>query len=218
MRTVRIYADETGNFDFSRTEGASRYFGVGTLEIDDAAMKALHDDLVALRYELSGNSHDGRRFHATSDKQAVRDRVFEVLLGHEFRFDATMLEKSKAQPHLRATDASFFQYAWYYHFKHHAPRLRRCDLGVYVSDLKIKNLRSSFHSAVTSVVSQCLPAQRCHVNFWSSDSDPCLQAADYCLWAISRHYERGDDRSLRLIAPKLGSHFDLFAVGKTEYY
>jgi hypothetical protein len=26
-------------------------------------------------------------------------------------------------------------------------------------------------------------------------SDPCLQVADYCTWAIQRKWERGDERS-----------------------
>ena len=61
MAGVRLFADETGNFDFSRKQGASRYFGVGTLEIASSKMSTLQSDLIALRYQLHGaGMHDGR--------------------------------------------------------------------------------------------------------------------------------------------------------------
>ena len=32
----------------------------------------------------------------------------------------------------------------------------------------------------------------------------CLQVADYCLWALQRFYERGEDRFLNAIESKIG--------------
>jgi hypothetical protein len=37
----------------------------------------------------------------------------------------------------------------------------------------------------------------------------CLQIADYCLWALQRFYERGEDRFLNLIAAKVGLIHDV---------
>jgi hypothetical protein len=37
----------------------------------------------------------------------------------------------------------------------------------------------------------------------------CLQIADYCLWALQRFYERGEDRFLNLIASKIGLIHDV---------
>lgn len=54
--------------------------------------------------------------------------------------------------------------------------------------------------------------------FWPAASDPCLQVADYCSWALQRKWEVADLRSYNLIAPKVQSEFDLFAAGKTTYY
>ena len=34
--------------------------------------------------------------------------------------------------------------------------------------------------------------------------EPALQAADYFLWALQRHYERGESRFVQLIWPKIG--------------
>jgi hypothetical protein len=216
---VRLFADETGNFDFSRRPGASRYFGVGTLQVESSGMAALQSDLTALRFKLQGDGqHDGRCFHATEDKQAVRNEVFAVLADHDFRFDATMLEKSKSMPHLRADEPTFFKYAWFCHFRFQAARLRRDELAVFTADLNTRKQRSSFQAAVTDVVKQCIPGQSHHVAFWKSETEPCLQASDYCLWAVSRKYERGDMRSYELIRSKVSSDFDLFRSGSTHHY
>jgi hypothetical protein len=56
------------------------------------------------------------------------------------------------------------------------------------------------------------------VAFWPADSDPCLQVADYCTWAIQRKWERDDDRSHLLIAPKLRSEYDVWKSGEVHYY
>lgn len=53
---------------------------------------------------------------------------------------------------------------------------------------------------------------------WSAASEPCLQIADYCCWAIQRQWERGDDRSYVLIQDKIRSEFDIFRWGATKYY
>jgi hypothetical protein len=219
MEKVRLFSDETGNFDFSRRPGASRFFGVGTLEVTDQVMKGLQSDLADLRMNLlSKGLHLNHTFHASTDKQRVRDQVFEVLAQHDFKFDATMLEKAKAQPQLRKTDARFYQYAWFYHLKNRAPSLRTKSVTVITADLGTKNQRRKFKSAVENVVTQCMPTSTIPVAFWPSTSELCLQAADYCLWAISRQFERSDGRALAQIEKNLRSQYDLFSSGKTLYY
>ena len=91
-----IYIDEAGNFDFSAKAGASRYFILTSVVIDDHKIAA---DLLELRRELAWDGVELRQgFHATEDKQEVRDRVFAVLNLYPFRVDATVLQKNKAEP------------------------------------------------------------------------------------------------------------------------
>lgn len=60
-----------------------------------------------LRDELAWRSHGlDSSFHATTDQQYVRDRVFEVLSHLNFRFDVTLLEKRK-DCHLITTSRFF---------------------------------------------------------------------------------------------------------------
>ena len=74
--------------------------------------------LLRLRRTLNWYDYElGDYFHATSDKQVVRDLVFEAIGKHNFQVQATIMEKSKAQPQVRHTKPSFYHYGWFYHFK-----------------------------------------------------------------------------------------------------
>lgn len=217
-RRVCVFADESGNFDFSRSAGASRYFILVTVSAPDFSVgQALLD----LRRDLAwrGVGLD-TEFHATTDTQQVRDEVFRALAPHQFRVDATILQKTKAQPSIRGTDERFYQMAWYLHMKHLAPRIANPsdELFIVGASVGTRKRRGAFHRAVADVISQVSPTTQFRVAAWNAASDPCLQVVDYCAWAIQRKWERGDARSHALIAEKIGSEFDAFRTGMVEYY
>jgi hypothetical protein len=54
-------------------------------------------DLLDLRRELAWASVVLPSFHAASDKQRVRDRVFDLIARAKLRVDATILDKMKTQ-------------------------------------------------------------------------------------------------------------------------
>jgi hypothetical protein len=213
-----VFADECGNFDFSRKPGASKYFILTTVCIPDCSAG---DALLCLRRELAweGIGLDSD-FHATDNRQAVRDRVFALLTKHDLRVDTTILEKVKAHPSVRTTHERFYQLAWYLHMKHVAPRIIRMPdtLLVVTASLGTKKRLARFHAAVQDVIQQVSPASTRRVASWSAVSDPCLQIADYCAWAIQRKWESGDERSYRLIADKIATEFAPFRVGPRRYY
>lgn len=159
-------------------------------------------------------------FHATTDEQAIRDEVFKVLQGYDFRIDATIVEKAKAKPSIRPTEERFYQMAWYLHMKYVAPKVVRAEdeLLVIGASVGTKKRRAAFHGAVSDVIQQVSPTTTFQVAFWGAASDPCLQAADYCAWALQRKWEGGDDRSYRIISPKIRSEFEVFRWGTTRYY
>lgn len=222
-----LYADESGNMDFKchhTYPGATRYFALGTLAIDgEDNLAGLRTDLVQLRYDLAKSqpSKFTGSFHATQDAQSVRDAVYEVLDGHKFKVDVTLLEKSKAMPHIRSTPPTFFKYAWFYHFKNLSGRyfLPDDDLLVVSAQLGTKKLAQAFRSSVEEVVEQC-GAQTINKQIvtWDMKADVVLQAADYVLWAVMREVERGDKRSRFLIEDKVRSVYDLWSRGGKHYY
>ncbi len=94
-----MFADEAGNFDFSRKKGASRYFILTTVTMDDCRTG---DALAHLRRSLTWEGINlPQPFHATDDTPAVRDAVFDLLMRSPIRIDATVLEKRKAESHLQ---------------------------------------------------------------------------------------------------------------------
>ncbi len=212
-----MFGDEGGDLTFARQRGASRYFIIGTASMTDCKVG---ERVLDLRRELAWQGTQLEMFHACNDKQRVRDRVFNLIAGSSVRVDATILDKTKAQPHLRANPLYFYKEAWFLHFKYVAPRVCGSldDLFVVASSLQIQKKRQAVKHAVADVVRQVSPTAVFHTAFFSSVSDPCLQVADYVTWAIQRKWEQGDPRSYDLIRSQVSSTFEPFKIGRTVYY
>lgn len=110
--------------------------------------------------------------------------------------------------------------AWYQHFKYIAPKIakQRDRFFVAASSLGTKSQRGAFHAAVIEVVHQVTQSTQHCVVAWPTSSDPCLQVADYCTWAIQRKWERQDLRPYELISPKICSEYDVWQLGQARYY
>jgi len=217
MSDIYVFADEAGNFDFSRGSGATRYFILTTVTIPDCS---IGDQFLALRRELVWRGYElPEAFHAANDAQLVRDEVFALIQKLDCRIDATIFEKPKALPHLRS-EHGLYKMAWYLHFKHVAPRIAtKADrMMVTAASLGTKKKMDQFSEALKDVVQQVSTANRFKTAFWHAASEPCLQVADYCCWAIQRKWERGDDRSLKLIAEQVRTQKDIWRIGKNVYY
>lgn len=220
MARVYVFGDEAGNFDFARKQGASLWFIIGTLTVGSTTHL---DELTTLHRELAwqGASLDSA-FHATEDKPVVRDQVFSLLQRVDFRFDATILEKPKTLPRIAADPERFYKQAWFLHFKYVAPRIlsRDDELLVVAATLGTKKRKKAFLAAVDDVVWQSAWQRTLNyqVASWPAESDPCLQAADYCTWAVQRKYERNDDRSYQLIQNKIATEFRPFDMGTQVFY
>lgn len=218
MAVQFVFADEAGCFKFEAGEHASRYFILCTLRMEECGVGA---ELLDLRRHLMAKKQiDGEGFHCTTDKQAIRDEVFGVLKRHNFRVDSTLLEKRKALPRIRPDEPTFYKYAWYYHAKDLLPRRFKADDNVLISAAALDTAKgkAAFKSAFNEVIQQTGKHLEHSTVFHLAKTDPCLQAADYCAWAIQRKYERGDARSYDLIGDKISSEFDLWRFGKTLHY
>ena len=220
MPRLFMFADEAGDFNFSRAPSASKYFIVCTLSCGSCT--DLGADLLALRRQLIWDKAEvGEFFHATQDKQVVRDEVFKVLQKHDFTVQATIMEKSKALPRIRPTNHRFYRYGWYYHFKHAAPKItdKITELQITTASVGTNKGQAVFSTAVNDVVQQVLRAGRTHrTNFCRSIADPCLQAADYCTWAIQKKWEKGDTRSYDLISARINHEADMWSHGIMHHY
>ena len=219
MARIHVFADEAGNFDFNTRPGASRYFILTTVTTHDCSPG---DRLLALRRDLAWRNVEQatQDFHATEEKQAVRDEVFAELASCDFRIDASIWEKAKVDPGLAASWERFYKTVWFYHFRYIAPRIAGAgnELMVLASSIGTRKKASLLHSAVDDVVAQSARRRDYRTEFWACASDPCLWVADYASWAIQRKWESGNDRSHVLIASKIGSEFEFTRRSQIRYY
>lgn len=219
MRRVHYFVDEAGNFHFTRKNGASKYFILTSVMMEDCYGA---DSLIALRRELewSGVEFSDGTFHATSDKQRVRDEVFQRIAVMDIRVDATIFEKSKTVPS-RQSMLPLYKLAWFNHAKHNMSKAIKSgdELHVIAASLGDRAQTKTAVSGIRDVVEQCGRDQlNTQVRSVPASVDPGLQVADYCCWAIQRKWEGEDDRSWQLIKDKIGSEYDFFRWGTTHYY
>jgi hypothetical protein len=215
LSRIYLFVDEAGNLDFS--PNGSRYFILTSVAIDDCA---IGHEILRLRRELAWAGHDIHdAFHATEDLQAIRDEVFKLISQHGLRIDATIFEKAKVRPELHE-GAKFYEFAWYMHMKYVAPLVvsGKDELFVTGASLTTKKKQALLTTAIRGVVERSLKQGEVRTACWPAGTDPCLQVADYCCWAIQRKWEGSDDRSHILIEDKIKSEFDIFRFGSNKYY
>jgi hypothetical protein len=218
MSRLHIFADESGDFTFSNGPNISRYFIVCTVSMESCDVS---HDLLKLRRALAWENGELRdHFHASAEKQTIRDAVFGTILQHDFTIQATIMEKCKAQPQTRTSDTRFYQYGWYYHFFHGMQTIARAypEIHVTAASIGIKKERQTFKKAISAVMRQTIQGKTWSADVFPAGTDPCLQVADYCSWAIQKKWERGDDRSYELIKDRITYEFDLWAHGTQKFY
>jgi hypothetical protein len=213
---MHLFADESGNFDFSRNRGASRYFILTSVTLRDCA--TVNTRFHELRHQMAWEGHDHPGpFHAAIDPGPVRNRVFGLIEAQDLRVDAVVIEKAKAMPHTRTSEERFYQHAWFYLMRYVAPRLSCSELLVVTASLGTKKRRLAFYEIVQGVMRQ-VGRTTYKTACWEATSDSCLQVADYCGWAIQRKWESSDPTPYSRIAGKVKSEYDLFAAGTRLYY
>ena len=214
--SVYLFFDESGNLDFS--PNGTKYYLFGTLATRDPV--ALTHPLSELRYLLLDDGLELEYFHATEDRQVVRNRVFEVIktVGG-FEFDSVIIEKRKAHPTLHDEVRFYPQFANYL-LRHVFSRFNDpSERIIIVTDtLPIKRKREAVEKAFKTFIKQNLAERPFSILHHRASGHPCLQAADYCMWAIYKKWTTGDLRSYETIRPFVKSEFDIFKNGQEFFY
>jgi Protein of unknown function (DUF3800) len=218
MPDTFIFADEAGCFTFNRHPNVSKYFILCTVNMKNCGVGV---DLLELRRTLAWEGAElNDYFHATVDKQIIRDRVFDGIAKHEFSVQATILEKSKAQSQVRVDKSRFYKTGYYFHFKFGISPMvdMNSETLITTASLGVKKERISFQNAVDDVMRQTQRVGKWRSDFMPSQADPCLQVADYCAWAMQRKWERNDSRSYDLIKDRVTYERDLWSNGTVHFY
>lgn len=205
MGRLYLFADETGNFDLRVRHGATRWFGVGTMLMNESEATILRTVLHKVRIRFAWDAVDVEAgLHASRDSWPVRTAVLGAIATAGGRIDATLIDK-QASHGAWASDIALYGAAWHEHLCRLAPILRESEdeLMVVASQLGTHSRRAAFREAVEDAVDES--GTSATVAFWPNASDPCLWAADYGVWAVGRRWERGDEGPYGAIAHRIGS-------------
>ena len=171
-----LYIDEAGNFDFGHT-GTRHFVLTGVLMRRPFTHLA---GLLDVKYDVLEEGLDLEYFHASEDRQAVRDRVFRCLAAHGNGTRMLCVVACKAE----------------------LDRGLRTPERLYATAFD-RLVREALHALAPMaggqiiVVTDSLPVRSGGA---AVCADVNLQVADYCAWAAYRRWEREDDRSYRIIA------------------
>ena len=214
-----VFLDEGGNFGFSPT--GTRYFMLTALTT--ARPFGWDADLLSLKYDELERGLELEYFHAASDRQATRNRVFDVIERHltHSRIDSIIVEKRKTIPDWQSPSRLYPEMLGYLlrfivereAISHYA------GLVVMTDVIPVNKQREAVRKGVLEALAQHLPSGVPYrVLHHDSKSCPGLQVADYCNWAIYRKWDQADERSYARIRQAIRSEFDIFRQGRRYFY
>lgn len=206
MASLYIYLDESGNLDFS--EGGTNYFLLSAVTTIQPLVSS--NALQNLKYALLESGVDVEFFHASPDKQFVRDKVFSVINTlRDININHIYVDKRTVPPN------------------HHRPEIFYSLLGrALVSRIfqhspnpSLNQIIVIFDKALThkqerSFLSKVKPALKAtgisyNIYFHRTIADFNAQIADYSAWAKYVSLERNELRPLASLGSILIESFDL---------
>lgn len=135
-----------------------------------------------------------------------------------FEFDAVLIEKSKTPAALHDPPQFYPRFARdllsgvFQRFQSHEPIILVTDR------LPIKRKREAVEKALRLFLRNDLGSRPFTIVHHSAAAHLCLQAADYCMWAIYRKWSLGDDRSYNLIRSFVKSEVDILRGSNEHFY
>ncbi len=202
------------------TEGCSRFFILGLLDVPDpAALQHTSDDLRARLMsdpyfnDVPSMQAERRKtavaFHAKNDLPEIRREVFELLRDTEgLRFFAVVADKWRVLDYVRQRNESNSDYRYnpnelydYLIPRLFKERLHQSSKYHITFSKRGKSDRTAALRKALQIARDRFAAQRnviSNASLQVSEARPknhaSLQAVDYFIWALQRLYERGEER------------------------
>jgi len=215
-----VFVDESGNNDFSPS--GTDHWVLTSLITSDPAPGVL--DLYDLKRILIDSGTDIEYFHASEDRQAVRDEVFEII-GRltNIRADSLVVEKRKTHPALRPFGRFYPQmmsYLLQYTFDPKGVDIQAFDRVVLFLDRarSTRNQQRALIASVKQYLAHHLGGIPYHIVMHSSASHPYLQIVDYLSWAVYVKWERGERRPYDEVRHLFRSEIPIFEHGADDWY
>lgn len=207
---------------------APKYFILGMVrcQTDEVVVRSLEDLRAALQKNpLYSSIHSlkpeakktARVFHAKDDHPEIRSKVFELITSMDFKFFAVIKDMRKVLEYVQARNRREANYRYHPNelydltvrmlFKH---RFHQDDHHRVVFARRGHSDRTEALTWQLEHTKQQLMAQRQVASSTTLEivpaypwEQPCVQLADYCVWALQRCYEKHEPRFLNAIWPKI---------------
>jgi hypothetical protein len=215
--------------------GARQFFMLGMVRCtddNDAArqLEALRQSLLSspLYSGIPSMAPEAKKtarfFHAKDDHNEIRAKVFELLLQIDFKFFAVIKEMRQVHEYVKKRNQMDVPY------KYHPNELYDLTTRMLFkqrlhkeSAYKITFARRGNSDRTNALKAQLTQARQrfqlehtCELQEASMEicpsypwQSPCLQIADYALWALQRCYEKGEARFLRALWQKVSLIHDV---------
>jgi len=220
MNNLYVFVDISGDYTFS-SKGTT-YLICTSIMCTDILLGV--NQLCLCKHRQIDNGLDITHFHATEDKQATRNEVFDIIeqLTH-LRVDSIIVEKRKTYEGLQESKylypfliEKFLQYP----FDYRGVNVEQYDkVFVFVDRESCSRREKGFiKQAVKRYLHnrlQNIPFRLC---MHPSSTHNNLKLVDYCSWAIFRKWERADLRSYNKVRSLVKSEFPIFRYGTTIWY
>ena len=207
MKTLYIYLDESGNFDFS--EKGTKHFVLCAMTTFEPILT--QEPLQALKYDLLEGGHDIEYFHASEDRQIIRNRVFDKIKNMaEPKFHFVYAEKSKVEQSIQIPSKVYALFAGTL-LEHcfRGGRAKQINQIIVIFDRALtKKEQRSFDNSVKHELKKIGKPFR--IYFHSTRSDFNGQIADYAAWSLYVKLERDESRPLNELKGFSPTIFNIF--------
>lgn len=193
------------------------------------------EQFIELRYKLLKESVNQEYFHATEDKQLVRDELFGIIksLHEDLIIDSIIAQKNKVNPSLylekyykkeklikRVVGAAFYERVCrtllqYVFMRSHFQEIT--SIVVVLGAIFTGEKQSFILKTLKQYLKQHF-AKPFEIYFHQAKADINCQIADYIGWAIAIKWERNEERSYKFIKEKIKSEYEVFKKGTTIYF
>jgi len=225
---IFIYLDESGNYTFAKK--GSQYLIFTSLTTQNPY--GLHYHLCELERNLKKEniSLSSGYFHATEDKQIVRNRVYQVLSKHDsFEIDSVIVEKPKINPSLHDIE-NLYPKIYKILLKYVLYRYKDVTkIMLFLDNIPINKKKCAIEKSIKKTLSTLVEKKKTdkdikyHLLFSSATFSYGLQAVDYCCWTLKKKWGDWDNkidlRPYDELKSKVKSELDICLRGDgTIYY
>ena len=225
------------------TPGCSRYFILGFLDVPDK--KTLRDDLRKLHKEIISDPYfikvpslkpESKKtyqfFHAKDDIPEVRIRVYQLIKDTKgIKFVAVVkdklkvvqyaLEKREKDPKFKYNPNELYDLLTRRIFKNHLHLAAQYNVSYAIRGDKPRT--DAFGHCLSVAQSRFMIENKLEnasefiLYPTQPQKEPCLQAADYYLWALQRMYEMGEERYVEFLKEKFDLIIDIDDTRNKSY-